>query len=73
MQHRFENGRRYHTRDSKWYVPNDEDEQDRMDVVHHLWKLLLGGELVKYKDRVDDWSRVLDVGTGTGKPSKDDL
>ncbi|ETN46459.1 uncharacterized protein HMPREF1541_00644 [Cyphellophora europaea CBS 101466] len=66
MQHRFENGRRYHTRDSKWYVPNDEDEQDRMDVVHHLWKLLLGGELVKYKDRVDDWSRVLDVGTGTG-------
>jgi hypothetical protein len=54
-------------------VPNDEDEQERMDVVHHLWKLVLGGELVKFKDRITDWSRVLDVGTGTGKTKSDCL
>lgn len=38
-----------------------------MDILHHLWKLMCNGELVKFKDRITDWSRVLDVGTGTGK------
>lgn len=39
--------------------------QDRLDYVHHLWKLILGGEL--YCAPIwNDVQRVLDVGTGTG-------
>lgn len=67
LEYRYEHGRRYHSRDATWFAPNDEDEQQRMDILHHMWKLICNGELVKFKDRITDWSRVLDVGTGTGK------
>ena len=45
--------------------PNDETEQDRMDLVHHLYGLLLGGKLF-LAPVPDDTQRVLDLGTGTG-------
>ena len=38
-----------------------------MDLAHHVWRLILGGELLKFGKKVEKWSRVLDVGTGTGK------
>lgn len=45
--------------------PNDEQEQDRMDMVHHIFSLLLGGKL--YLAPIgDNVQRVLDLGTGTG-------
>ncbi|KAF7597088.1 hypothetical protein BBP40_010562 [Aspergillus hancockii] len=45
--------------------PNDEPEQDRMDLVHHIYTLLLGGRL-HFAPLNKNIERVLDVGTGTG-------
>ncbi|KAL7271335.1 hypothetical protein RUND412_005919 [Rhizina undulata] len=71
--HVFENGRRYHgykeARSSrgKYFLPNDELEQDRLDLFHHCYLIALRGELFTYplgKDSIP--KRILDVGTGTG-------
>lgn len=45
--------------------PNDDEEQDRMDLGHHIYRLVLGGDLflAPIGDKV---KRVLDLGTGTG-------
>ncbi|CAG9953140.1 unnamed protein product [Clonostachys rosea f. rosea IK726] len=45
--------------------PNDDTEQDRMDLVHHIYRLLLGGKLF-LAPITDSPHRVLDLGTGTG-------
>ena len=46
-------------------IPNDEEEQDRLDLLHHLFKVILGGEL--YTALLpSEPQRILDVGTGTG-------
>ncbi|KAF4459994.1 demethylmenaquinone methyltransferase [Fusarium albosuccineum] len=45
--------------------PNDQEEQDRMDLVHHIFRLALGGELF-LAPVPGDIQRVLDLGTGTG-------
>ncbi|THV47673.1 hypothetical protein BGAL_0296g00130 [Botrytis galanthina] len=59
------NGRRYHAyRDGKYLMPNDDDEQDRMDLLHHVFNLVLDGKL--YLAPIENPQRVLDVGTGTG-------
>ncbi|APA16307.1 hypothetical protein sscle_16g110770 [Sclerotinia sclerotiorum 1980 UF-70] len=64
-RYREENGRRYHAyRDGKYLMPNDDDEQDRMDLLHHVFNLVLDGKL--YLAPIEDPQRVLDVGTGTG-------
>ncbi|KAL1961509.1 hypothetical protein VTN77DRAFT_1650 [Rasamsonia byssochlamydoides] len=44
--------------------PDDEEEQDRMDLWHHIYLLLLGGEL--HLARIKNPRHVLDLGTGTG-------
>ncbi|KAJ5263602.1 hypothetical protein N7478_011207 [Penicillium angulare] len=49
---------------SKFRMPNDEAEQDRMDLAHNIWLLLLKGELDKAP--VKNPQRILDLGTGTG-------
>ncbi|KAL7272632.1 NAD(+) salvage pathway protein [Rhizina undulata] len=66
--HTFENGRRYHGyKDGKYNMPNDEAEQDRMDLFHHCCLLALRGELLTTPVG-KDWApqRILDVGTGSG-------
>ncbi|KAF5026816.1 hypothetical protein F66182_1100 [Fusarium sp. NRRL 66182] len=62
----FENGRRYHAfREGTYLVPNDDEEQDRMDLVHHIYSLILDGKL--HLAPIDNnVQRVLDLGTGTG-------
>ncbi|RSL46430.1 hypothetical protein CEP54_013850 [Fusarium duplospermum] len=45
--------------------PNDEEEQDRMDLVHHIYSLILEGKL-HLAPIGDNPQRVLDLGTGTG-------
>ncbi len=61
----YENGRRYHAyRAGSYPLPNDETEQDRMDLLHHIWRTMLGGELLLKKPVTPQ--RILDVGTGTG-------
>lgn len=61
----YENGRRYHSyRAGKYMLPNDEKEQDRLDLLHHIFRLSLDGKLCR--STLDNPMKVLDVGTGTG-------
>jgi tRNA1(Val) A37 N6-methylase TrmN6 len=46
-------------------LPNDEIEQDRLDLQHHLFRLTIDGAL--YLAPIPkDVQNVLDIGTGTG-------
>ncbi|KAG7055773.1 methyltransferase domain-containing protein [Colletotrichum scovillei] len=68
LEHEVENGRTYHSMSSgKYQYPNDEKENDRLDVdfQHHIWKLTLGGALATAPAHKTA-KRVLDMGTGTG-------
>ncbi|KAL4891217.1 S-adenosyl-L-methionine-dependent methyltransferase [Aspergillus ambiguus] len=59
------NGRRYHSyHEGEYVLPNDEQEQDRMDLSHHIYRMLLEGELNRAP--IKNPARVLDIGTGTG-------
>ncbi|KMU81946.1 hypothetical protein CISG_09408 [Coccidioides immitis RMSCC 3703] len=61
----YQNGRRYHShRMDQYLLPNDEREQERLDFIHHIFRLTLGGELCYAK--LDNPQRILDIGTGTG-------
>jgi len=74
----YENGRRYHAyRSGQYVLPNDEAEQERLDLQHHIWRLLLHGGLYTAPlnipaEESDAWGRpvgdfrILDLGTGTG-------
>lgn len=67
MDYEYENGRRYHAYQAgKYPMPNDEQEQARMDFQHHLYLMIFGGELYRapLPPRIN---RALDVGCGTGK------
>jgi hypothetical protein len=61
----IENGRTYHKyKEGQYYLPNDDAEQDRLNLQHHLWTLTLDGRL--HLAPIENPQRVLDVGTGTG-------
>lgn len=72
----YENGRRYHAyRPGQYVLPNDEAEQERMDLHHHIWRLLLQGDMFTAPlaiSKPDDETtssgdfRILDLGCGTG-------
>ncbi|KAF2817315.1 S-adenosyl-L-methionine-dependent methyltransferase [Mytilinidion resinicola] len=63
--YKYENGRRYHGyREGEYVLPNDEAEQDRQDLLHHVRNLTLGGKL--FLAPIKNPQRVIDVGTGTG-------
>ncbi|KAJ9270770.1 hypothetical protein DTO212C5_3267 [Paecilomyces variotii] len=63
--YRHENGRRYHAYDDgRYLLPNDEHEQDRLDIHHALCKQILDGKLLLAP--IENPQRVLDLGTGTG-------
>ncbi|KAL7266594.1 hypothetical protein RUND412_010855, partial [Rhizina undulata] len=66
--HVYENGRRYHGyKEGKYGLPNDEAEQDRMDLSHHCRHMALRGELFACPlGKESPPQRILDVGTGTG-------
>ncbi|KAK3347047.1 S-adenosyl-L-methionine-dependent methyltransferase [Lasiosphaeria hispida] len=62
----WKHGRRYHSYQSGAYnFPNDEREQDRLDMVHHVFYRALEDRLFLAPIKLDGL-RVLDVGTGTG-------
>ncbi|KAH8687701.1 TAM domain methyltransferase [Tricladium varicosporioides] len=64
-KYREEHGRRYHAyRDGKYLFPNDDQEQDRLDLHHHVFNLVFDGKL--FHAPIDKPTRVLDAGTGTG-------
>ncbi|KAF9635836.1 putative methyltransferase type 12 protein [Lasiodiplodia theobromae] len=66
VNYRYEHGRRYHAfQEDAYWLPNDDDESDRLDLQHHVWRLSLDGALhaAPIPPNVQD---VLDVGTGSG-------
>ncbi len=48
-----------------YLLPNDEKEQNRLDLYHHMTKLLLDGKL-HLAPIGSNPQRILDLGTGTG-------
>ncbi|TEA20855.1 Secondary metabolism regulator LAE1 [Colletotrichum sidae] len=69
LEYRLENGRTYHKyKDGKYWAPNDERENERLDLVHHLYLRTLDGRLGTAPPNRENSKvgRVLDVGTGTG-------
>ncbi|KAL0930386.1 methyltransferase domain-containing protein [Colletotrichum truncatum] len=69
LDYRRENGRTYHRfRDGKYHFPNDEAENDRLDLQHHIFYLSFDGRLGLSPPNEADAKvgRVLDLGTGTG-------
>lgn len=60
-----EHGRTYHAHhDGTYLFPNDEMEQDRLDLQHEMFLRLFGGK--RYLCPIKTPSNVLDLGTGTG-------
>ena len=47
-------------------MPNDENEQERLDMFHHIFLLFLDGRLYTAPLETIPIRRVLDAGTGTG-------
>ncbi|MCJ1362716.1 hypothetical protein MMC16_001822 [Acarospora aff. strigata] len=65
LNYTYENGRRYSAHGvDQYYLPNDENEADRLDLLHHIFRMTLDGKLCQTK--LTNPQRVLDVGTGTG-------
>jgi hypothetical protein len=61
-----ENGRAYHRyRDGQYILPDDEKEQERLDMQHEMFLRTLDRKplLVPIPDKVHD---AIDIGTGTG-------
>ncbi|KAK2013967.1 S-adenosyl-L-methionine-dependent methyltransferase [Colletotrichum eremochloae] len=68
-KHRIENGRTYHHyKEGKYAYPNDEKENERLDLQHSIYLLTLGDKLglAPPNDKNSGVKRVLDIGTGTG-------
>lgn len=66
LDYRRENGRTYHRlSEGKYNFPNDALEQERLDIINHLWMLTFDGAYCLCPKN-DGARRVLDLGTGTG-------
>ena len=57
-------GHRYHGSENV-LLPNDESEQDRLDLQHHILKMCLDGDLTVTNIPTSS-QNIIDVGTGTG-------
>ncbi|KAL1987597.1 hypothetical protein VTN96DRAFT_3197 [Rasamsonia emersonii] len=65
--YQWQHGRRFHSyKEGSYKFPNDEQEQDRLDMFHHIFKLALGGKLFLAPIQREGPLRILDIGTGTG-------
>ncbi|KAI4192420.1 MAG: hypothetical protein LQ350_008656, partial [Teloschistes chrysophthalmus] len=63
--YKYEHGRRYHAyQEGRYALPNDEDEQNRMDLQYHAMRLAFDDK--PFFAPVAKLERVLDAGTGTG-------
>ncbi|KAF2632418.1 S-adenosyl-L-methionine-dependent methyltransferase [Macroventuria anomochaeta] len=64
-RHRYENGRRYHKfREGEYWGPNDEVQNDQLDIAHHMFLILLDNKL--HLAPIENPQRILDLGCGTG-------
>ena len=67
LKYHHENGRRYHAfRQGTYVFPNDEPEQDRMDMHHEMYMRACDGRLHLAPLTDTKHKRMLDIGTGTG-------
>ncbi|RAL12365.1 class I SAM-dependent methyltransferase [Aspergillus homomorphus CBS 101889] len=67
LDYKWVNGRRFHAyKEGSYKFPNDEREQSRLDMIHCMFKLAMGGRLFLAPIAVEQPLRVLDIGTGTG-------
>ena len=63
--YKTENGRRYHAfREGSYVFPNDEQEQERLDLIHRMFSISLDERL--HIAPITTPRRILDLGTGTG-------
>jgi hypothetical protein len=60
-----EHGHRYHHK-AKALLPNNEAEQDRLDLQHHIFRMLLNGGLTHTVLPDDKPLEIIDIGCGTG-------
>ncbi|PQE32049.1 SAM dependent methyltransferase protein [Rutstroemia sp. NJR-2017a WRK4] len=66
MAFRVENGRRYQAyREGAYWAPNDELQNEHLDISHQRFLSMLSGRLF-LAPIPDNIERVLDLGTGTG-------
>jgi len=70
-EHVHEHGRRYHGfREGAYIYPNDDSEQDRLDIFHKIFLVARNGELHRAPISTHTPGfgplRILDLGTGTG-------
>ncbi|KAI8153864.1 Secondary metabolism regulator LAE1 [Colletotrichum sp. SAR 10_70] len=66
LDYRRENGRTYHRfSDGHYVLPNDDLEQERLDIANHMWTVVWDGQLCLCPKK-NGAKRVLDLGTGTG-------
>ncbi|QPC70710.1 hypothetical protein HYE68_001462 [Fusarium pseudograminearum] len=66
LQFAQENGRTYHKlSEGKYAFPNDDAENDRLDLQDNLYLITLDGKRA-LNPGADEATRVLDMGTGTG-------
>ncbi|KAI4657319.1 uncharacterized protein J4E79_007392 [Alternaria viburni] len=64
---RFENGRRYHKYregENDYWGPNDEIQNDQLDIAHHMFLIMLNQKL--HLAPIKEPKKVLDLGCGTG-------
>ncbi|KAH7006964.1 S-adenosyl-L-methionine-dependent methyltransferase [Ilyonectria destructans] len=69
LDYRHENGRTYHRyKDGKYNLPNDNEENERLDLQHNLFLLSFDNKLGLSPSNLpgSKVKRVLDLGTGTG-------
>lgn len=68
LNYKYENGRRYHAyREGNYVLPNDEQEQERLDMLHHIFRMITGGPIFRAPLFTNTRpQRVLDMGCGTG-------
>ena len=65
LNYTYENGRRYYAyRNGQYFLPNDDQEQERLDLQHHISLIILKGNL--FRSPIKNPQMVLDIGTGTG-------
>ncbi|KAI9810834.1 MAG: hypothetical protein M1827_006041 [Pycnora praestabilis] len=65
FKHVEENGRKYHRyREGSYVFPNDELENERLDLQYELLKFVFGGKA--YYAPITNPKKILDIGTGTG-------
>ncbi|KAI9677415.1 MAG: hypothetical protein M1817_006369 [Caeruleum heppii] len=69
LEYPVENGRRYAgTGPDAYFMPNDEIEQTRLNILHQMYLLLLSSRLTLAPlSSSDPPTRILDIGTGTGE------